>query len=302
VHAVDPHEEYAPESPFAELWVRPDDRKKFESDWKALKQLHPFFPAVRVTRTETTQNGVDPEEFTRVAQGLYDGDIAFNDDQLSILFETLSDLEDLDNTLIVLTSDHGEEFFDHEGTSHGFSLYNELLSVPLIFSFPLVVSEGEVVSDPIPSLNIAPTILSLVGAPPLPQPQGKDMAPFLRGEDELPLGPIFAENYDGSREAMATLSMGTASAVIFGRFKLVFTGSPPSLMNPPKYQLFDLAEDPHELKNVAQAFPDRVASLEKTLLEWSSLNLKLANPGESISLDKVDPGILSRLKELGYIK
>ncbi|MFO0980408.1 MAG: sulfatase [Planctomycetota bacterium] len=304
IHSVDPHEEYAPESPFGELWVKPAERQQFETSWTKLKNLHPYFPALRTTREEARAHAVDPEWFSAVAQGLYDGDIAFNDDQLARVLETLESEGDLEHTLIVITADHGEEFFDHDGTSHGFSLYNELLNVPLIFSLPDRIREGETVTEPVASIDIAPTILALVGAAPLPEAQGQSMAAFLLGEkDEPPHGPIFAENYDTPEgSGLGSMSMGCTSMVISGRHKLIFTGSAPSTTNPPKYQLFDLADDFHETKNLAAAQPARVAALEKILLEWSADNLKRANAGESVAREKVDPAILERLRELGYIK
>jgi arylsulfatase A-like enzyme len=302
VHTVDPHEEYAPESPFSELWVKPADRARFEAAWKVLKDLHPYFPALRTSPEDARAHGVDPEWFAQTARGLYDADIAFNDDQFARVMETLQDQGDLDNTLIVFTADHGEEFFDHGGTSHGFSLYNELLNVPLIFSWPGTLKEGEVVMEPMPSIDIAPTILDLVGAAPIPGAQGKSMASFLRGEGELPRGPIFSENHDVPRGTLGNLSMGTVTSVIEGRYKLIFTITPPSGSDPPKYQLFDLGEDPHETKDLAASMPARVAELEKTLLEWSADNLKRADPGETISPDKVEPALLDRLRALGYVK
>jgi arylsulfatase A-like enzyme len=244
--------------------VKRDERTRFEESWKVLKNLRPYFPALRTSPAEAREHGVDPDWFSETARGLYDADIAFNDDQLSRLIEVLQEQGDLENTLIVITADHGEEFFDHGGTSHGFSLYNELLNVPLVFSLPGALKEGEMVMEPVPSINIAPTILELVGAPPIPDAQGTSMAPFLKGDGELPRGPIFAENHDVPNGSLGGMAMITASMVIEGRYKLIFTMAPPTGIDPPKYQLFDLAEDPHETKNLAQSMPARVASLEKS--------------------------------------
>src|SRR5262245_63066244 len=91
--------------------------------------------------------------------------------------------------------------------------------------------------------------------------------------------------------------MGATSAVIDGRYKLIFTLSPPSGADPPKYQLYDLATDFQERKDLSESMSTRVAALEKVLLEWSAENLKRADAGETTSPDKVDPALLQRLRE-----
>lgn len=93
---------------------------------------------------------------------LYDGEIAYFDDQFKRLIEALKRLDQYENTCIVLISDHGEEFWEHGGTNHGHSLYDELLRVPCIVKLPGNEFAGARVSDVIEMVDIAPTILEVL--------------------------------------------------------------------------------------------------------------------------------------------
>jgi arylsulfatase A-like enzyme len=96
-------------------------------------------------------------------RGLYDGEVRSVDASLARLFQNLKDLGLYDDSLIVLTSDHGEELWEHDSFEHGHSLYDELLRVPLIVKVPKVASrtDGHLVSTE----SVTPTILALCGVP-----------------------------------------------------------------------------------------------------------------------------------------
>jgi arylsulfatase A-like enzyme len=93
----------------------------------------------------------------------YDREIAFLDDRLGSLFATLGNRGILDGTIVIVSSDHGEEFMEHGHMGHGFNVYNTTLLVPLLISFPGVAPEGVRVSSPVTIQNLPVTITELAG-------------------------------------------------------------------------------------------------------------------------------------------
>jgi arylsulfatase A-like enzyme len=127
--------------------------------------------------------------------GKYDGALRFVDEELGRLFDWLRQQGRYDDTLIIITSDHGEEFWDHGGTGHGFTLYEEQLRVPLIMKpgdpalhdMPLIREANVGVID------IVPTVLDLMDLPLLPFLQGESLVPLMEADKRFPR-PILAES------------------------------------------------------------------------------------------------------------
>jgi arylsulfatase A-like enzyme len=94
---------------------------------------------------------------------LYDGEIFFTDQYIGYLLERLERQGLAERTLVVVTADHGEEFFEHGGKGHRRTLYEEVLRVPLLARFPGRIPAGLRVEAPAPQVDIVPTILSLLG-------------------------------------------------------------------------------------------------------------------------------------------
>lgn len=93
----------------------------------------------------------------------YDSEVAFADEQIGRVVRKLDQLKLLEDTVIVFVSDHGEEFYDHDDYEHGHSLYDELLRVPLIFSFPSRFPAGKVVDAQVRLMDVLPTVLDILG-------------------------------------------------------------------------------------------------------------------------------------------
>jgi arylsulfatase A-like enzyme len=120
------------------------------------------------------QPALEPANLPRLAE-LYAGEVAFLDEQIGVLLDGLEQRGLLDEALIVFTSDHGEEFLDHGGWLHYETLYDELLRVPLVLRFPGGRAPGSAPREA-SLIDVAPTILSVLGLPPLPGVQGRDLA------------------------------------------------------------------------------------------------------------------------------
>lgn len=157
VHTMGPHIPYAPPEPF---------RTQFATDLSGLEG--------------------DAREIQRKID-LYDAEIAFTDHQFGRVVETLKATGQYDNTLIVVLSDHGEEFMDHGNWEHAKTLYEEMLRVPLIIKPPKGAWPAPSRVDAlVEMIDVAPTVLEVVGAEVPVRFQGRSFLPLIRGESEPP--------------------------------------------------------------------------------------------------------------------
>jgi arylsulfatase A-like enzyme len=121
----------------------------------------------------------------RPKQDMYDGSIAYLDSQLGRLFRELDRRGLLDNTLVIVVADHGEEFAEHGVVNHGNTLYHRSLHVPLIVRFPGRVPQGRRVTQRASLRNLAATVLDLVGPSPTAELPGRSLARFWAGPDTM---------------------------------------------------------------------------------------------------------------------
>lgn len=230
----------------------------------------------------------DPDSFL----ANYDASIAYTDDALSELLQTLDELQLARRTLLVVTSDHGEEFYEHGVFGHGFTLYNPALRVPLIFSCPGFVPAGNRAAVPVSLIDIAPTILDLLQLPAFRQSQGRGFADLVLAQAAKPRAAVVGELGDRLR------------AVRNERFKLIRTTEAGS----ERLEVFDLANDPdetHPATNVDGIPEARSAllALQAHDLECQSVRAQLqaaakqAAPNAAAVLDEQTR---QRLQALGY--
>ncbi len=179
--------------------------------------------------------------------------LAATDEALDILlrsvYETLGE-----NTIVVLTSDHGEGLGDHGIVNHAGTLYNSEIRVPLVIAGPGVDPGRK--QQAVGLVDLAPTLLDLAGFEPpgMPQMDGLSLGPVLRGEAEDTLG--IGEAYS---QMVADRSVHQSqAAVISGRFKLIAREGG-------KYALFDTSRDPRETKDIKDKAPEVFASMKARL-------------------------------------
>jgi hypothetical protein len=158
----------------------------------------------------------------------YAGEVGFVDEHLRGLLLNVQRRVGLQNVLVVLTADHGEEFGEHGGEFHAVTLYEEVEHVPLFIAATGIAPRR--VTDSVSLLDVAPTILDLAGAPPLASADGRSLAAAMRGAPLAPR-PVFAESIRYGR---------AVRSVIDGQYKLIYEARART------YELFDLAHDPRE--------------------------------------------------------
>lgn len=224
----------------------------------------------------TASRHLDPADFDYLVSQ-YDGEIRFLDDQLRILFDRLDEIGFLDHAVVLITSDHGEEFGDHGGALHRGTLFDELVRVPFIL-WGEGVPPGMVDPALVSTIDIAPTLLAAAGVDPPDGMEGRNvLAP-----DTTPWGDrrVFAQ-YGTTKYSIRT-----------PRFKLIRNHNG-------NLQLFDLIDDPRERRNLASARPELAAELDAELEEW-----RLGRPAldDAVSsTTELDPATVDHLRALGYL-
>ena len=271
LHTSDPHEPYAPRSPWRERFaaapLRPDIVKG-PAVWRALRE-DPHLDVARVAADLAS---------------LYDAEIAFNDAQFGALLERLRARHLYDETLIVLLSDHGEEFYEHGGFSHGATLYEEQLHVPLLVKFPGSWKAGTRVPVPVQHVDLLPTLLAALG---LPAPDG------LPGSNLMPL--VAGAAPPEPRELLAHLvaPYDLLEAVRRGPAKLVRTRDRGGAVS---FERYDLAADASERENLYD--PDGVVDAYlRGVIARAAVAAAAAG-----SIEDLDPDMAERLRALGYIR
>lgn len=227
----------------------------------------------------------DPAEARRL-RALYDGEVRYLDGYLGALLAAIRETPFARNLLIVITSDHGEEFQDHGGWWHGTTLYEEAIHVPLLIQLPDRARSGETIYDLARLLDLTPTLLARVGVPAAEEMQGKD----LFAVDGAPTAYVFAEeDHEGN----------VIHALRGDRWKYIEANPKNPRKLEPK-ELYDLNLDPGERENKAHEtdlnfVADRMGGeLQKTK--------EAAASGAVVEVTTtLDREISERLNALGYL-
>jgi len=244
-----------------------------------------------------------PEAERRNIVDLYDGEIRFTDEALTgPLIEKLRALGIYDRTLLIVTSDHGEEFFEHGGWVHTWSLYNASLKVPLVVKFPRGKFASRKVADAVRLTDIVPTVLDVLGiAPPEEAFDGRSLVPLLTGRekgDRSVRAEIAAEVGHNLGAWRSAAGSGRDLLILNGPFKpenlARFAFPPPAF---PPLELYDLAADPGQKDNVKDD-PAKTSAV-RALAETAQSS---ALAGKSKAGRKLSPEMEARLRALGYIK
>jgi arylsulfatase A-like enzyme len=231
-----------------------------------------------------------PEEL-ELLEALYDGGVQACDREVGRLLDGLESLGLRDETVVVVTSDHGEELsegrFPRFAGDHGHALHDELVHVPLIVADPSLGARR--VPQQVRSMDILPTVLELLGVPVPPDVEGRSLRPFLAGGSEaherLARG---GSTEEGPDRAFVRLSRHK----LVQRFETPEPGSP--FDGVPEFELFDLAADPGERRNLADERPDVLRVLRAALEQAGS------EPGIDREALQPPPDLAEQLRALGY--
>jgi arylsulfatase A-like enzyme/Flp pilus assembly protein TadD len=229
-----------------------------------------------------------PEPYaSRYADRPYDGEVAFADELVGRLDAALYRLGRRGDTLLVVTSDHGEGLGDHGEAVHGFFVYESTLAVPLLMRGP-GIAPGTRLATTVRSVDLLPTSLDLLGAPLVAahEASGRSLAAALRGGPVPPDDATYAE----SLTPLLHFGWSDLRALREGRFKYIAA---------PRPELYDLEDDPRELHNLAPTSPAKAEALRGALAR--RLEVERTTAARPAAAAAIPPELLEQLGALGYV-
>lgn len=230
-------------------------------------------------------------------RALYDGGVLAADHHVGQLLDTLEALGLAEDTLVVVTSDHGEDLGHRDPANvaqHGHTLYDELLLVPLIVRDPTRDYPVARVGAQVRTLDILPTILDILGAPSAPRPHGRSLVPLMEGrETEDRVAWARSPPYPF---VIPSLLLGLRT----GAHKLIV--EPAGAPRGARVELYDLARDPEEREDMAASDPDRAQRLHLELREIARDLRSRGVPRYDARADAPAEDVREQLRALGYIE
>lgn len=258
VHYMEPHLPYNPPEPFGSAFVADD---VVEGMVKGVRTM-PLLSELGYIVGQYPLSGRQVE----VLRSLYHGDVAYTDHLVGDLLTGLRERSLFDDSLVVLTSDHGENLGEHHMLDHKFCIYETLLKVPLIVRYPAAVPRGQRVVEPVQTIDVFATLIEVAGA--------SDSAAERRGPSLL--GQRSQDRVVQAQYYRPTLFMGTLrsaypkanvtrfdrrlASVEAGAMKYIWSSNG-------AHELYDLVVDPGEENNLAAERPEVVAELEKQRMQ-----------------------------------
>ncbi len=283
LHYWDVHYDYIPPAPFDTIF---DPAYRGTLDGRDISE-----------RTDLTADL--PREDLEHLFAIYDGEIAYTDHHLGDLFSFMKRTGLWDETVLVITSDHGDELLDHGQTGHWHTVYQELIKVPLIIRDPRLRRRGIEAGELVELVDLYPTFLEMAGAEPPPHEiEGVSLVPLLAGKD-VPWEDVgYAETFRGNLDRIGRpTDLAVHRSIQAGGLKLI-----QRLREPEQLLLFDLDADPGELRDIAAGRPEDVEALKGGLEAWAE---EQAQKGWELRLSgehTLDEETLEQLRSLGYVE
>jgi arylsulfatase A-like enzyme len=281
VHSFGPHSPYQPPEPWLHRFTDPEYTGSYDGEQKPLY-------AIAMDKKLSDQ---DREQII----ALYDGKLAWIDHLVGELLRGIDELGLRENTLVIVTADHGEELFDHYFFfSHESSAFDQVLRVPLMMRLPGRDEAATVARESVvESIDVFPTVLDVLGEPRSPELQGTSLLPLIAGAPD-----------PDSRYAFGTVDDDTGKLSVL----TIRSGRWRYLQNPDNYtphhmwvvaeELYDLESDPGQHQNVLEDHPAVAAELRAELERWSEWVRTDATPTER----RLDPKVEQQLEALGYVE
>ena len=273
---MEPHSPYLPPPPFDTMFYTKDPCDPAKTSMQKVFDFKPFAEFF----ASWMPPGITDADWAIAA---YDGEVAYMDACHQVIYQRLLDLGVLDNTLIVYTSDHGETLYDHDCYFDHHGLYDQTLHIPLIYWRPGLVPRGKRVTGYTLEQDLMPTVLDLMGF--------SDQAGEIACDGES-LVPVIAGEKDALRSEfyITECTWQRKRGWRTPQWKY-FESLEPDFHNKPPRELYDLINDPGELRNIAEDEPEICATLKKRMEDWVAMRVEqTGNPdpilGYQIGLDK----------------
>jgi len=279
IHLFDPHLDYDPPGNYRNLYTRGRSEPA---------------PPLSLEACLTLQRNDDADPPSRddidYVSGVYLGEVAFTDAHIGRFLQEFETLGLYDDATIIVTSDHGEEFWEHGGFEHGHTLHDELVRVPLIIKFPAYVSlSRHVVPEQVRVLDVMPTVFDLHDIVPPESFIGRSLLPLARGGDNVERVAFSESVLYGTR----MVSWRTS------RYKYIhdIEAGEHALG-----QLYDCIEDPAERNDLRVALPDVAEAMRSDCMEFYLGMLAHARTMSPLEPIDMSPEEIDKLRSLGYIR
>jgi arylsulfatase A-like enzyme len=247
IHWFHPHRPYEP--PFE---IRP----RFVDDYLGAANSSTDF-IMKVWREEIDLQDAD----VRYLSQLYDGEIAFTDEQVGRVLYALEALGIAGNTIVVITADHGEMLYEHEHYfGHDIALYEECIMIPLIINHPGLDAVPKRLPGLVQSIDIFPTLLAFLGIECPEGTEGKTLEPLILGAETRTVEYTFAETFPFPEKAMPRHAVRTQTHKL--AWREVREGGLTK-------HLYDLNTDPREMIDIFGIDPEAGRALDRALQEWT---------------------------------
>jgi len=309
IHTIEPHE--PPRAP--DRLVRLFGNVSSETKQAIARDLRVYRRLTRVdfdagSPVGTTDNTADQDAALRALADhksdllvLYDAAVRRADENLGAMIQLLRDRGQWDNTLFLVTADHGDEFGEHGGWQHDQSVYEELLRVPLIVRLPGGRFAGLRVTDPVSLVDVVPTILDYLNRPDLAEGcRGRSLMPLITGNRLPPADEPLVTAVRMNRKKFYRpwrQSRGDVNVVLRQRdHKGIWNAEIET------FELYDLASDPGETRNLATAQPELASTMVEYARRWLADCGRQATTTAPTDRENLDPETLERLRSLGYVE
>jgi arylsulfatase A-like enzyme len=274
LHYYDPHWHYDPPAPYDRTFD-PSYDGAVTGIWWDFKELD--------------RETIAPRDLHHL-EALYDGEILYTDRHVERLFQEMKRIGVFEKALVIVTSDHGEEFLDHGSWEHQKTLYEEQLRVPLLMKLPGSETGSRRVGEQVSLVDVAPTVLDVLSIAPPPTYEGRSLLPLCREQGEASAREVWAETehtLDGSHKF--ALRRGADGE------KVIFTSKADGLV----LERYDLEDDAKESRNLAGTAEDaELAARLETYLK--DVEARRRGKGKSPDVN-LSPEDVERLKSLGYV-
>jgi len=225
-----------------------------------------------------------PAPFDRQYAGRpYDGEVAYTDREMGRLFEAVARKSPSEETVLLVLSDHGESLGEHGEYSHGVFLYDSTLRIPWLMVAPGLPA-GKTVTGQVRTIDLLPTVLSLLGGEVPADVQGVDLLPATQAK---PVGT--AMSYGETLYPKTNMGWAELRSMRTPRWKYI---------RAPRSELYDLQKDPQELRNVIQDYPHEARQLESDLAKLTATGE--GKPPEQVGLKAINAETEKQLRSLGY--
>jgi arylsulfatase A-like enzyme len=276
---LDPHQPYFPPPPY-DTRFRDEAARRLERSFTGRRdwRIELDWSRHMQQRLRADPSSV-PQEVISYLCCQYDGELAYTDEHIGRILDWLRDRSLYDNTLVILTGDHGECFAEHGLLDHGFSMHEPEISVPLLVKLPHSQPKGRR-GDAVQQVDILPTALRVLGLPVPAAVQGRSVLTPMQRD-------VFVEKYMFSDDLVRH-----ARAIRRNDLKLIVSSDG-------REELYNLAEDPGELVNLVEARAQDTEVLRDALQQWQGRTRALGTPEWPSELHADTE---SRLRDLGYIQ